>query len=74
MQSDVADPWKWHAGHFLMSCTHIIDHHRMLFSPVGLVILLPIPGKGDSILKVNGVTGDVAAMLDRCKTDMELEP
>eukprot|EP00913_Durusdinium_trenchii_P034261 g32060.t4 len=30
--------------------------------------------KGDSILKVNGVTGDVAAMLDRCKTDMELEP
>lgn len=29
--------------------------------------------KGDSILEVNGVSGDVAGMLDRCKTDVELE-
>ena len=33
---------------------------------------LPI-SKGDSILELNGVSGDVAAMLDRCKTDMDLE-
>eukprot|EP00438_Fugacium_kawagutii_P012281 Skav236748 [mRNA] locus=scaffold2899:111173:112126:- [translate_table: standard] len=33
---------------------------------------LPI-SKGDSILEVNGIAGDVAEMLDRCKTDMELK-
>lgn len=29
--------------------------------------------KGDSIVEVNGTTGDVAQMLDKCKTDVELE-
>jgi len=29
--------------------------------------------KGDSILEVNGISGDVAEMLDRCKTSTELE-
>ncbi|CAE7243416.1 APX3 [Symbiodinium natans] len=29
--------------------------------------------KGDSIVEVNGTTSDVAQMLDKCKTDVELE-
>ena len=35
--------------------------------------MLQLQGKGDSILNVNGITDDVTTMLDRCKTDMELE-
>eukprot|EP00438_Fugacium_kawagutii_P012287 Skav236754 [mRNA] locus=scaffold2899:175040:175987:- [translate_table: standard] len=33
---------------------------------------LPI-SRGDSILEVNGVSGDLTQMLDRCKTDTELQ-